>query len=111
MESEFIVLMISVPDIEVGRQIAHALVEEHLAACVNILPPMQAVYRWKGQVKSEQEHMLVIKTRRVLFEPALRNRIEELHPYQIPEIVALPITAGSRAYLNWLLDSTLMETV
>jgi periplasmic divalent cation tolerance protein len=85
-----------------ANHIAGALVDARLAACVNILPsPIQSIYRWKGKVEEAQEILLLIKTTQERF-PALRDRIAELHSYETPEIIALPIWAGSEKYLAWL---------
>jgi periplasmic divalent cation tolerance protein len=88
-----------------ARKLARALVEGRLAACVNILQaPVESIYRWKGSVDSANEYMLVIKTARRRFD-ALQAEITRLHSYDIPEIIALPIAAGSRDYLAWLAAS------
>lgn len=84
-----------------GRQIAEALVEARLAACVNILPPLQSIYRWQGKIESAEEVLLLIKSTRDRFA-ALQERIQQLHSYDTPEIIAVPITAGSEKYLGWL---------
>jgi periplasmic divalent cation tolerance protein len=83
---------------------ARTLVTERLAACVNILPPMTSVYRWKGSIEEDTEHQLLIKTDmdRVT---ALEARFHEIHPYEIAEFVVIPISEGSAAYLGWLADS------
>jgi periplasmic divalent cation tolerance protein len=86
---------------EEAAQIARALVEERLAACVNVLPEMESVYRWKGKVEIASEILLIIKTTERRF-PELRDRIVGLHSYDVPEIVALPIAAGAEEYLGWL---------
>ncbi len=93
------------PDEEVAHRIALALVEEHLAACVNLLPRVQSIYRWQGAVESASEVPLLIKTTAACY-PALEAAIRERHPYDVPEIIALPITAGLPAYLNWLAAET-----
>jgi periplasmic divalent cation tolerance protein len=85
--------------------VARALVEERLAACVNVLPPMQSIYRWQGQIEQAAEHQLVIKTS-VERVDALKRRLAELHPYDVPEIVVLPIAGGADAYLDWVAAST-----
>lgn len=84
---------------------ARALVDERLAACVNLLPPMHSVYRWEGQVQEESERQVVIKTtgRRT---QALRDRLHALHPYDVPEFIVLPIADGGEAYLGWIEDVT-----
>jgi len=89
---------------EEGDRIASALVEEHLAACVNLVP-VASVYRWQGAVERADEVLLVIKTRRALV-PRLGARVRALHSYQLPEVVAVPIAAGSRQYLSWLVAET-----
>ncbi|HZP46444.1 MAG TPA: divalent-cation tolerance protein CutA [Candidatus Binataceae bacterium] len=88
-----------------ARKIARRVVEERLAACVNIVGPLSSIYRWQGRIESAREHLLIIKTRSSLFR-TLENRVRQLHSYDVPEIIALPLAGGSSAYLNWLLDST-----
>jgi periplasmic divalent cation tolerance protein len=85
--------------------IARALVEERLAACVNALPPMTSVYRWKGAVEQETEQQLVIKTLRE-HVPAVFERLRRLHPYELPEFVVLSAADASDAYLTWVREST-----
>ncbi len=87
-----------------ARQIADALVSEQLAACVNILPGIQSVYRWQGQVESATEVLLLIKTRTECL-PRLQERVKSLHPYELPEIIAVPITYGHEPYLTWITES------
>lgn len=94
------------PDEETANRIALAVVEAKLAACVNILPRVQSIYRWQGAVESAVEVPLLIKTTAAAY-PALEAAIRESHPYDVPEIIALPITAGLPAYLNWLAAETL----
>lgn len=89
---------------ENARQIATALVEEQLAACVNILPNIQSVYRWQGKVQTDSEYLLIIKTRQEAFA-TLQERVRHLHQYELPEIIAVPIVAGSQPYLNWITES------
>lgn len=86
-------------------KIARSLVEEHLAACVNIVGPARSIYRWRGAVEEAQEYMLIVKTRAAFFS-RVERRVKELHSYEVPEIVALTITGGSKPYLDWLMDST-----
>lgn len=93
------------PDEETANRIALAVVEAQLAACVNILPRVQSIYRWQGVVESAVEVPLLIKTTAAAY-PALEAAIRERHPYDVPEIIALPITAGLPAYLNWLVAET-----
>jgi periplasmic divalent cation tolerance protein len=80
------------------------LVEEGLAACVNVLPPMVSVYRWQGSVHQDAERQLVIKTRAERID-ALRGRLATLHPYDVPEFLVLPVSAGSPSYLDWVKES------
>ena len=89
---------------EEARKIAHGLVERRLAACVNILGPMESVYRWQGKVETTPEFLLVIKTTAVAFA-RVRDAIQELHSYDVPECVMLDIEDGSEAYLRWLSES------
>lgn len=93
------------PDEETANRIALAVVEAQLAACVNILARVQSIYRWQGAVESAVEVPLLIKTTAAAY-PALEAAIRERHPYDVPEIIALPITAGLPAYLNWLAAET-----
>jgi periplasmic divalent cation tolerance protein len=88
------------PDAE---RIARALVEERLAACVNVVPGVVSVYRWKGAVERENELMLVIKTMAAQLD-ALKARLVELHPYELPEVVVIPIGGGHAPYLAWLAE-------
>ena len=90
---------------EEAERIATALVEERLAACVNLVAPLTSIYRWRGAVERAEEVLLVIKTRRRSV-PALVRRIGALHSYDVPEVIALPIVAGARPYLAWLAGAT-----
>ena len=98
---DFIVVLITVGTSEEGERLARALVEERLAACVNRIPNIQSVYRWQGKIEQSQEELLLIKTRSELFR-ALEKRVGELHSYDVPEIIALPLSEGNEAYLRWL---------
>jgi periplasmic divalent cation tolerance protein len=93
------------PDAGTATRIARALVEERLAACVNRLPGIQSVYRWQGKVVEDAEVLLVIKTTSERFE-ALRGRLVELHPYEVPELVAIEVSGGHGAYLDWIAAET-----
>jgi periplasmic divalent cation tolerance protein len=95
------IVLTTCPDAESATRIARALVEEGLAACVNILPPVQSIYRWKGTVETASEQLLIIKIAAERFS-AVRDRIKDLHSYELPEIIAVPIVAGSPDYLAWL---------
>jgi len=103
--ADFVVVLVTVPDEEVASRIANALVTEKLAACVNVVPGLRSIYAWEGKLCDESELLCLLKTRRELFS-ALRDRVLSLHPYEVPEIVALPMLHGSESYLAWLRDST-----
>ena len=90
---------------EEATKIAHALVDERLAACVNIVSPIRSIYRWEGKVRDESEWLLIIKTQRTRFED-LEKKVRSLHSYRVPEIVSLPIIEGHKPYLNWLEEMT-----
>ncbi len=102
---EPLLLITNCPDETLANAIAQAIVEEKLAACVNLLPRVQSVYRWQGAVESASEIPLLIKTTGERYA-ALEARIRELHPYTVPEIIAVPISHGLPAYLNWLAEET-----
>ncbi len=86
---------------EEAQKIAHELVERRLAACVNIVPRIESVYRWQGKVESADEWLLVIKTQASAFE-RVRDALKELHSYELPECIMVEITEGDKAYLDWL---------
>jgi len=88
-----------------AAKIARALVEERLAACVNILGPVRSVYRWRGAIEDEREYLLVIKSQARLYS-RVERKVRELHSYEVPEIIAVAITQGSKPYLDWLIEST-----
>jgi periplasmic divalent cation tolerance protein len=104
-ENACIVVLVTVGSRDEGERLAAALVSESLAACVNLLGPMRSVYRWEGTLHNDEELLLIIKSRACLFD-ALRMRVQELHSYQTPEVIALPITDGSPGYLAWLRAET-----
>lgn len=89
---------------EDARKIAAALVEEKLAACVQIVAPITSIYRWQGAVEEEKEILLLIKSSRELI-PRIAELLDRLHPYEVPELIATPIVEGSAAYLNWLREN------
>lgn len=99
------ILVLSTTDTpELAHKIASALVEAQEAACVNIIPGIRSIYRWEGKVCDETEFLLLIKSTAERFE-AINARIHQLHPYQVPEVIAVPIAAGDPAYLQWISDS------
>lgn len=93
------------PDDETAARIARTLVEEKLAACVNRIPGIASTYRWQGEIRQDTEVLLVIKTTRERFA-ALRDRLVELHPYEVPELIAMDIADGHPAYLDWIAAGT-----
>jgi periplasmic divalent cation tolerance protein len=103
--SEFVVVLCTAPDAETAGRIARVLVERRLAACANIVSGLTSVFRWEGAIQDDAEVLLVIKSRRELFE-RLEAAIADEHPYDVPEILALPVLAGSTAYLSWLSAET-----
>lgn len=99
--TEAIVVLVTAPTPERAAEIARAVVGERLAACGNVVPGLRSVYRWEGKVQEDDEALLVLKTTRARFD-ALRDRVLALHPYDVPEVIALPVLAGSAAYLDWI---------
>lgn len=93
------------PDQTTAQTIANALVDQQLAACVNILPGLTSVYQWQGQRETAQEHLLMAKTTNEAYE-ALEQAITALHPYELPEVIAVPILQGLDAYLRWIEQQT-----
>ena len=106
MMQEVLLVLTNVPDEAVARAISRLVVEQRLAACVNVLPAARSVYRWKGAVEEAAELPLLIKTTRDRYAD-LEAAIKATHPYEVPEIIALPVSAGLPAYLDWVaLEST-----
>jgi periplasmic divalent cation tolerance protein len=103
MTDKILVLTTAASEAE-ARKIAHHLVERQLAACVNLIPRIMSLYRWQGIIEQSEEYLLLIKTTAGKFTQ-IRQTIEELHSYQLPECISIPITQGSEAYLAWMEDS------
>lgn len=99
--TDYLVIFCTVPDAETAGKLGRGLVEAQLAACVNVIPGLRSIYRWQGKVNDDAELLLVIKTARSSFD-ALAAWIKQNHPYSEPEIIALPIAAGSPSYLAWI---------
>jgi len=104
-KSAILLVQTNCPDGETAARIAAALVDEHLAACANILAPCASIYRWEGKVEMATETPLLLKTT-VDRYAALEARLQELHPYEVPEVVAVPVQAGLPAYLEWVVAET-----
>ena len=102
---EAIVVFCTVPNNEVAERIATNLVRSQLAACVNIIPHLTSIYTWKNELYNDSELLLVIKTKKNLF-PLVEEAIKSYHPYEIAEIIALPVIAGSSDYIGWIYDVT-----
>jgi periplasmic divalent cation tolerance protein len=105
MAPEYVIVLTTLPADADSAAFGRTLVDERLAACVNLLPVMESIFRWEGQIEQDTERQIVVKTSRERV-PALWDRIRELHPYEVPEFVVLPIHDGSDAYLRWLGEST-----
>jgi len=103
--TDFVVIYVTVPNKELGKKIASALVKEKLAACVNIIPSINSIYQWKDEICDDEELLLIIKSRKELF-PKVEERVKSLHSYDVAEVIALPIVAGAGDYLKWLKDET-----
>ncbi len=99
--ADVLLVLVTVPDPAAGARLGRVLVEEQLAACVNVLPGLRSIYLWKGEIQDEQEALCLVKTRRSAY-PALRARIEALHPYEVPEIIGLALDEGNAPYLSWV---------
>lgn len=102
---ETLLVLTTLPDAESARKLARHLIDTHVAACVNILAPCESVYRWQGAVESGQEVPLLIKTTAARYA-ALESAIRARHPYELPEIVAVPVACGLPAYLGWVAAET-----
>jgi periplasmic divalent cation tolerance protein len=104
-ETDCLILLTTLPVSADATAFATALVEERLAACVNIHGDMESVYRWKGSVERDRERQIVVKTSRARLD-ALRARIAAMHPYELPEILVIPVAGGSPEFLGWVSEST-----
>jgi len=100
-----LVALTTAPSLAVARRLASTLVDERLCACVNVVPRLRSIYRWRGEVREEAEVLLILKTTRGRHK-ALQKRLLGLHPYDVPELVAWPASNVAPAYARWLIDST-----
>jgi periplasmic divalent cation tolerance protein len=105
MSAEYVLVLTTLPGDADGVAFGRSLVDERLAACVNLLAPMESVYRWEGHVEQERERQVIIKTSRARLSD-LWDRVRELHPYEVPEFLVLTIADGNEAYLRWVGEST-----
>jgi periplasmic divalent cation tolerance protein len=102
---EPLLILTNLPDVESAEKLVHALIENRAAACVNVLAPCRSIYRWQGEVETAVEIPLLIKTTRAAY-PLVEEIVRVHHPYDVPELIAIPITHGLPAYLDWLATET-----
>jgi len=103
--SNHIIIYITTGSINEAKKIGRVLVEEKLVACSNIISPIRSIYRWQGKICDDKEALMVLKTKKKLFKQIIK-RVEKLHSYDVPEIIAMPIIEGSSKYLSWLNEET-----
>lgn len=103
---DLILVLITAPSQEAAEQLARELLHEHLAACVNLINGIQSLYWWEGELQSDAETLMIVKTRKAGFQERFIPFVKQHHPYQVPEILALPILAGNTDYLQWVLNET-----
>ena len=103
--NDFLIVLSTCPEVSAAESLGRALVEESLAACVNVVPGLRSIYRWNDTVQADAEALMIIKTTAARFA-ALRERLVALHPYEVPEVVALPVADGHHAYLEWVSNAT-----
>jgi periplasmic divalent cation tolerance protein len=104
--TEFRIVIVTIDDYNLAIQISKILISEQLAACCNIIPNITSIYRWEGEIHSDSEFLILIKTTQENLEN-IEKRITELHSYDVPEIISFEITSGNKPYLNWISDSLL----
>jgi len=97
----YLVALVTVPSTDVGRDVARALLDRKLAACVNIVPSISSFYTWEGEICVDEELLLIVKTTESAFDE-LASTVKDIHPYDVPEIIALPLAAGTKDYLDWI---------
>ncbi len=108
MSEPLIVVITNLPNREAALGLAHEMIARRLAACVNVLAECTSVFRWQGEVENAAETPVLIKTRAALF-PEVETAIRQLHPYELPEIIAVPVSCGSSAYLDWVSAETVIS--
>ena len=104
-DREFIVILITASSAEEGEKIASSLVENHMVACINIVPSVKSLFFWEGKTAQESEVLLIAKSRRPLLDKIV-EQVKKIHSYKVPEIIALPVIGGSEEYLKWVREST-----
>lgn len=109
--NDLILVLITMPSREAAEQLARQLLQERFAACVNLVDGVQSLYWWEGQLQSDSETLMIVKTRKEGFQEHFIPFVKGHHPYQVPEILALPILAGNEEYLKWLLIETQSKSV
>lgn len=103
--SEYIIVLCTTNSKDSAKQIAKTLVSGRFAACVNLVDKIDSIYSWKGEIVEDSEVLMIIKTQKALFEK-LKNKIEEIHSYETPEIISFDISEGSKPYLDWISENT-----
>lgn len=103
---DYIIVLTTCNSSEIASSIAESLVSNKLAACVNVINSVESIYQWQGKIEHDKEILLIIKTRKSLYSQ-LEQAIQELHDYELPEIIAVPIDTGEKNYLNWIQSATL----
>jgi len=106
MNNKYIVVLITVPSKEVGKKISERLLGKKLVACVNVVGSIKSLYTWGNKVCEDDEFLLICKSKMSLFKSELVPSVNELHPYDVPEIIALPIILGNESYLDWIEENT-----
>jgi periplasmic divalent cation tolerance protein len=102
--TETVVVLVTAPSAEKAAEIARTLVEEKLAACGSVVPAVRSIYRWQGEVQDETEALLVLKAPRKRLQE-LSDRVVQLHPYEVPEVIGIPIEGGNERYIDWIVQS------
>ena len=110
MADEILLVFSTFPDIETARRIARQLVTENFAACANIVPSVESIYRWQGKIEQGNETLVLFKTATVRY-PEFREKLKSLHPYDVPEIIACPVDKALPEYVRWVIDSSASENL
>ena len=103
--SDFIVVYITTSSVSEAKKIGRRLVEDKLVACANIISPVNSIYRWQGKICDDKEALIMLKTKKKLFKQ-IEKKVKELHSYEVPEVIAVPLVEGSDNYLSWLKNET-----